>query len=453
MEEMSRIGARIDAMPGSSQLWKFVALIAAGGFFEIYDLALTAPISSGLAAAGIFRTGHAGFFGLADQATFILATFGGLYLGVIGFSISGDRLGRKMVFAYALIWYAAATAIMGLQNSPGMVCVWRFIAGVGLGAEAVAIDCFVVEVVPARIRGRAFSLSMFVQYCAIPTSALLAALLVPAPVLNIPGWRLMTFVPVLGAIGFWCLRRKLPESQRWLATQRRFAEADAILDWLGAPHAAQAKPQIQIESCSLERGKSYIGKYVRRTTITLLIYTNLQVFAYYGFANWLPTFLEAQGVPLKESLFYNFGVALAAPLAALMLGYSSDLFERRNQIIGYGLASVVLALLFGHASMPFAWVSFGLGLSFANSVLSVLTHNYFSEVFPTELRARAVGFVYSFTRIMAALSGYLVAWLLDFGVAVVFVTISVAMFAAVLSLIVAGPRTLGRSFEEITGRA
>lgn len=446
---VAAIGARIDALQTSKRLWVFVALIAAGGFFEIYDLSLTAPISSGLVAAGIFRTGHAGLFGLADQATFILATFSGLYLGVVGFAVVGDRLGRKVVFGYSLIWYALATLVMGLQDDVLSVCFWRFVAGIGLGAEAVAIDCYVVEIVPRHIRGRAFSLSMCVQYCAIPTGALLGALLIPEPVLHVAGWRWMAFVPVIGAVGFWLVRRNLPESPRWLAARGRFAEANVTLDRLGAPNVATGaatRPAEAPPKYHAPRG------YIRRTIIMLLVYTNLQNIAYYGFSNWLPTLLTAQGVPLKDSLFYNFGVSMAAPVAALALGFFSDSFERKHLIVGFGASAIVLGMLFGWTTVPIGWLIFGVGLRFSNSLLSVVTHNYFSEVFPTELRARAVGFVYSFTRISAAISGYIIAWTLDIsGVKGVFVLISGFMLIGIIAVQIAGPRTRNRTFEEITG--
>ena len=75
------ISARIDALPGSRRLWTMIAILSFGAFFEIYDIALTAPSSLGLLQAGIFRQGSSG---LTDQASFIGATFFGLYLGTEG---------------------------------------------------------------------------------------------------------------------------------------------------------------------------------------------------------------------------------------------------------------------------------------------------------------------------------------------------------------------------------
>lgn len=448
---VAEISARVDALPASRRLWLWVAAIAAGGFFEIYDLQLTAPVSAALSAAHIFRTGNAGLFGLADQATFVFATFSGLYLGVIGFAAWGDRVGRRAVFAWSLVWYAVATLIMGLQSDVISICFWRFVAGIGVGAEAVAIDCYVVELVPSRLRGRAFCASMCIQYCAGPVGAFSAALLIPHAPFGIVGWRWMTLLPAVGAVVFWLLRRRIPESPRWLASRGRLAEAHAVVDRLVAPGrsgAASAQPDKVPPKATPAIMIDADRSYVLGATLMMVTYFCLMNVAYFGFSNWTPTLLMARGVPLKDSLFYTAGVSLAAPLAPLLLMWMSDRFERKNLIVVSGLGSVALGLGFGYARVPAAWIGFGIGHAIMNSILSVNSHNYMSELFPTRIRARFVGLVYSFTRIAAALSGYLIAFILaNSGASAVFVTISALMLAAVIVIAIAGPRTRNRSFD------
>ncbi|MEJ0066204.1 MAG: MFS transporter [Caulobacteraceae bacterium] len=449
---VAEVSARIDALPGTRRLWLWVAIIAAGGFFEIYDLSLTAPVSVGLVAAHIFHAGRGGLFGLADQATFIFVTFLGLYLGVVAFAALGDRFGRRAVFAYSLVWYAIATLVMGFQSDAWSVCFWRFVAGIGVGAEAVAIDCFVVEIVPARLRGRAFCASMCIQYCAGPVSALSAALLIPQSPFGIYGWRWLTILPVVGASVFWVLRRRIPESPRWLASRGRLEEAHRALDALAASATGRASTTTS-KSVVVSRPEPSImvdatRTYVLRATIMMIAFFCLQNVAYFGFGNWTPTLLMARGVPLKQSLFYTAGVSVAAPLAPLVLMWISDRFERKYLIVASGLASVGLGLAFGYSRVPLAWVSFGIGHAISNSILAVNSHNYMSELFPTRIRARLVGFVYSFTRLAAAVSGYIVAYILaNGGVTAVFVAISIFMFAATLIVLIAGPRTRNRSVE------
>lgn len=437
---VAAIEQRVDSLANSRRLWMWVAAIAAGGFFEVYDLALTGPISAGLVADGIFRTGHAGLFGLADQATLVFATFSGLYLGVLIFAGLGDRLGRRFVFTASLIWYAAATAIMGFQNDAVSVCIWRFIAGIGIGAEAVAIDCYIVEILPRRFRGRGFAAARSLQYCAIPTAALLAALLVPDGLYGLAGWRWLTIVPVIGAVIFWFARRGIPESPRWLAARGRIAEANDVLDKLRSETSQTAVASATHQTSSHEPPAT--RSYLLRVTIVMLIYFNLQAISYYGFSSWLPTLLQARGVHVKESLFYTTGVALASPVAPLVLSLIADRFERKTLILAAGCCSIVFGLLFANSSAPAGWLTFGIGLALCNATLSTNSHNYLAEVYPTQVRARYVGFVFSFTRLAAAISGYIIAFVLaEAGPVAVFVVISILLGVAIAAVILGGPRT------------
>src|SRR5258708_17877344 len=142
------ISAQIDALPGSRRLWTMIAILSFGAFFEIYDIALTAPLSLGLLQAGIFRQGSGG---LTDQATFIGATFFGLYLGTVGFSGIADRLGRRVIFTWSLLWYSVATVVMGFQTSAITIDLWRLIVSGGVCMELGAIYFYISELIPKNL--------------------------------------------------------------------------------------------------------------------------------------------------------------------------------------------------------------------------------------------------------------------------------------------------------------
>jgi putative MFS transporter len=83
--------------------------------------------------------------------------------------------------------------------------------------------------------------------------------------------------------------------------------------------------------------------------------------------------------------------------------------------------------------------------------MSFSFHSYQSELFPTRIRSRAVGFVYSWSRLSAALSGLVVAYLLNVGgVNAVFGFIAFAMAIVVVSIGAFGPRTRGLALEAIS---
>ncbi|MCU1278169.1 MAG: sugar transporter family protein, partial [bacterium] len=198
---------------GSMRLWSSVARIALGGFFELYDVALTAVASPGLVQAGIFRA-KTGLFGYPDQATFAFVTLFGIYLGSLAAGAFSDRVGRKPVFTYAMIWYAAATLVMGCQSTPVAICAWRLIASCGIGAEMVTIDSYLIELVPTHMSGRVFSIAQFLHLLGVPVAHLVGFALARHDPFGVAGWRWLTFAPCAGALLVWLLRRGIPESPR-----------------------------------------------------------------------------------------------------------------------------------------------------------------------------------------------------------------------------------------------
>jgi MFS transporter, putative metabolite:H+ symporter len=454
------VGARLDRLPPTRYIWCLVGLVSFGAFFEIYDLALTAPMSLGLLLAGVFHRGSAGLFGFSDQATFAAATFAGLYVGTLAFSTVADRLGRRPIFTFALLWYASATVVMGLQNSAFAIDLCRFVASMGVGLELVAIDCYLAELMPKAVRGRAFALGAALQFLSVPLVSVLAWLLIPGTHLGIDGWRWLAFVPAVGALLIWQVRRVLPESPRWLESHGRLAEAEEItskieqrvardlgsgLPPLHAPIAARMRRQ--------GRPASIWTPPYRRRTIVLIAFHLFQTIGYFGFANWLPTLLVAQGVEIGKSLAYSAVIALVPPVAPLIFCVFVDKVERKWLVAGGALLAAAAGLLLSRITQHSNFALFtaiGAGVGVGNSLMSLSYHTYQSELFPTAMRARAVGFVYSFSRLSAMLSSYIIAATLDrTGSVGVFILISTAMLIVAVTIGRFGPRTRGLALEEI----
>src|SRR5258708_31887581 len=179
LHALPTISARIDRLPPCGMLWCWVARISVGAFFEIYEIALMSLLAPALVFAGIFHKGQAGLFGLPDLATFAFGTFAGLFIGALLFSTIADRFGRRPIFTYSLIWYAVATLVMSAQSTALSVCLWRFVAAIGVGAESVAVDAYLAELIPKGMRGRGFATSQNIQFMALPLACLFAALLPP----------------------------------------------------------------------------------------------------------------------------------------------------------------------------------------------------------------------------------------------------------------------------------
>lgn len=452
------ISARLDRLPGNPMLWSWVGRLSLGGFFEIYDLALTALLSPLLVGAGVFRAGSDGLLGYPDQASFAFLTMLGLFLGALGLSGVADRYSRRSLFMASLLWYSAATLMMALQSTASGVCLWRFVASIGLGLELVVIECYLAEITPKRLRGRVFAVSKSVQVCAIPIAGFFAHAAGTEGWLGMPGWRWVALAPVAGALIVLLIRRSIPESPRWLEARGRQREANIIVRkierYVEQRSGQPLPPPERIASVQPpQRHARYADIFQpphRRRMLMLIVVDCASSIAYYGFAHWAPTLLEHQGVNITRSLLYTAAIGLAYPVAPLIGALFADRIERKWQVAIVGVLGAVFGLLFARQDSAAMWIVCGVLLTIAIEIKSTAAHTYRSELFPTHLRAKAVGLIYSFSRLAGAASSYVIAFvLLRSGVPGVFAVIITLLLLSVAVILRFGPRTRGLSYEEI----
>ncbi len=449
------IGARLDRLPPTRTIWTMVVLLSIGGFFEFFDLFLTGYIAPGLVRDHILTPTTPGLFGTSGIASFIAAFFFGLFIGTIGFGFVADRFGRRTVFTIALLWYSVASAIMAFQTTAFGVNLWRFIAGVGVGVELVTIATFLTELVPTAIRGRVFAINQMIQFAVVPVVALLAWLLVPLDPFGFAGWRWVVLIGAAGALVVWFIRRQLPESPRWLATHGHLAEADRVVTELErrvAQEYSRPLPPIGAVEPVQERGsiiEIFRPPYLNRT-IMLVIFNIFQTVGFYGFANWVPTLLIKQGITITSSLQYTFIIAIAAPIGPLLGALVTDRIERKWLIAIAAGTVAVFGLLFSQVTAAVALIACGVMLTLGSNVMSFSFHAYQPELYPTRIRALAVGFVYSFSRISVVFSAFVIADILKgFGTTGVFTFIAGSM-VVVIAAISTGPRVRNRALEAIS---
>jgi MFS transporter, putative metabolite:H+ symporter len=456
------LAARLDRLPSSRAVWVPVVLISLGGVFEFYDLFFTAYVAPGMVKSGMFTTASLGWFGslealrIAGVGTFVFATFAGLWVGVMAFGAAADRFGRKAAFTGSLLWYIACTAVMAFQRTGEWINIWRFVAGIGFGVQLVTIDTYIVELVPRLLRGRAFSVNQCICFCAVPLVALLGWLLVPRSVFGLEGWRVVMLIGSVGAIAVWFLRAGIPESPRWLAARGRLDEAEEIVATLERRAVAELglalPPAHAVNVARQEHARLreiFAGPY-RVRTFMLSVLNAAQVIGFYGFNSWLPTLLTARGINVTRGLEYAFIIAIAQPFGPLIGGAFADSVERKVQII-VGLACMgALMTLFAYATAPPTLILLGIAFTLAANIMSYAYHGYQAELYPTRIRSRAVGFVYSWSRLAAAFAGLLIGVLLARGgVAAVATFIGGAMLVGMAALAALGPATNGVALEQL----
>ncbi len=207
------------------------------------------------------------------------------------------------------------------------------------------------------------------------------------------------------------------------------------------------------ETVRLEKGtwiEMFRGKYLVRTFM-LSCFNFLQTFGVYGFGAWVPILLVSKGITVTHSLLYVTVIALATPLGAVGAIMCAERIERKWQLMGCAVAVGVVGILFGLATNPALILLFGCIVTIANNWLIGIFHTYQAELYPTRIRARAVGFVYSWSRVSSVFIGFWVAALLRaFGVDAVFAFIATAMVLIVILIGLLGPRTNGVRLETLS---
>jgi putative MFS transporter len=448
----SEISQRLESLPASSYLWRLVVLLSLGGCFEIYDLFLTGYIAPGLGRAKLLTATTDAFFGFSGIGAFVAATFAGLFIGTFFLGFLADRFGRRSIFTWALLAYSAASVIMACQTTPAGLLLWRLIAGIGIGVEVITIDAYITELVPSRMRGRAFAVNQAIMFIAVPIVALLAWWLVPLSPYGYEGWRWVVVIGAVASMVIWVLRLYVPESPLWLARHGRGAEAVEIVRALEARAGSSVQPTKAAQAPAAVVSAAGFGDLFRVPWLSLvvmfMVFNFCQALGFYGFANWVPTLLVEKGITITKSLEYAFIVAFAYPIAPLLASTFADKFERKWIICGACTAIIVFGLAFSQITAPVLLIACGVMLTASNMTMSYAYHAYQTEVFPTAVRARASGLVYSMSRLSAMFSGFVVAWMLkQGGVGGVFGLITAAMLIVIVTLAAFGPNVRGKPLD------
>jgi putative MFS transporter len=452
------IVARIDRLPATRTIWTYIVLLSFGFFFELYDMLFSAYVAPGIVKAGILTPTTPGLFGTTGVASFIAALFSGLFIGTIACGFLADRFGRRAIFTYSLLWYTVADVILAFQDTAFGLNFWRFVSGLGLGLEIVTIGAYLSELAPKTLRGKAFACCQAIAFCCTPIIAFLSYLLVPNAPLGLDGWRWIVLIGADSAIFVWFIRRALPESPRWLAQHGRLDEADRVLSAIEAKVAAEygrplPPPAPSAPIAPVGRFADMWRPPLRERVIMLCVFNVFQTVGFYGFNNWVPTLLIAQGVDVTKSLGYSSVIAIAAPFGPLLGFFIGDRIERKLIICAAAAAILICGLVFGATAAPTVIIAMGVCLTLASNILSYSFHAYQQELFPTGIRARAAGFVYSWSRLSVIFSSFVIAFFLGrFGAGGVFAFIAAAMAVVIVTIGIFGPRTNNLSLEQISAR-
>src|SRR5262245_49020836 len=209
-------GARLDRLPISSFHYRIFFLVGAGMFFDGYDL----YVAGGVLAATL----QSKFSTIPENLRFISITFVGMTIGSLVTGFLGDHFGRRFTYQFNLLIFGLASLAAAFAQDMTQLIVCRFVQGLGLGAEIVVGYSTLTEFVPPRTRGRWLAFMSFLVVTGLPVTSILSYLIIPTW-----GWRPLFVIAGIGSLIVWYLRKALPESPRWLESQGRLDEAEALV--------------------------------------------------------------------------------------------------------------------------------------------------------------------------------------------------------------------------------
>ncbi|MGV7240583.1 MFS transporter [Caballeronia sp. M23-90] len=435
-------GARLDRLPTSSFHRRILWLIGGGMFLDSFDIYLAGGVLGALSRSG--------WSSMTLNAAFLSSTFIGMLIGAFTAGLLGDAYGRKFTYQFNLAIFGIASIAGSLAPSMNWLIACRFFMGLGLGAEIVVGYGSIGEFIPPAVRGKWSAYLSLITNSALFFSTYIGYLIIPTI-----GWRAMFAIVGVGALGVWVLRKKMPESPRWLESKGRFEEAEAILAGIEAETAqGRALPAIvepaaaPIKATSL--GSLFRPPLLRRTLLAVVIQIAINV-VIYGFIVWVPTFLIKQGHGMASSLGYSSLMALGGPAGALVGVLIADRVGRKNGLIGVGILAAIVGWLYGNStSVEMATLLGFLLFTMTYLMVALGVATYIPELFATENRMRGNGIAGSAGRLSGIVAPQIVVLMYATGgIKDVLSVIIGALVLMVAVLAVFGVETNRRSLEEI----
>ncbi|NMO97213.1 MFS transporter [Paenibacillus lemnae] len=342
--------------------------------------------------------------GVLASSTSIGMVFGAMLAGILA-----DKYGRKNIMLWTLLIFSVASGLSALATGFVVLCLLRFIAGLGLGGELPVASTLVSESMPVEDRGRSVVLLESFWAAGWILSALIAYFVIPDY-----GWRTAFVIGALPALYALYLRRAIEDPPRYLK-------------------------QKKARRLSLsERVKSVWSGQHRKTTIMLWVLWFTVVFSYYGMFLWLPTVMLDKGFSLVKSFQYVLIMTLAQLPGYFTAAYFIEKFGRKFVLVTYLIFTGLSAFWFGYAESVNMLLAAGICLSFFNLGAWGGLYAYTPELYPTRIRSTGVGLATSFGRIGGVIAPLLVGVMKENGTAIpaifimFFLTILVGAFAVLL---------------------
>jgi MFS family permease len=350
---------------------KILAFSFIGWIFDFYDLLILSTL--------VTSTSLVKDLGLAKDEVAILLGAALAFTAVGGFigGAMADRYGRKPMLMVTILVYSLGTLASGLSVGFWTLLVARAVTGIGVGGEWAVAHALVGETVPPAVRGRYGSYlqsgSAFARFFASMAGLQLAPLI---------GWRAVFMLSAVPALMVVIVRRQMPESDVWLLSVK-----NGVNQRLGYVAALG----------------QMVGPALRKTTALALSVTTFNMAAYWFKTIWLPTYLhETRSLSLNQTTTLLLMDQIGSIVGYVAFGFASDRFGRRPSFtafsiikaLGLGMITLGWSAAGGYTATTFGFMLLvGFGEGNWGCIGPLL-----NEVFPTSVRAAALGIIYNTAR-------------------------------------------------------
>ena len=351
----------------------------------------------------------------AEGGLMVSLTLGASAIGGLVFGVIADKLGRTRALSLSILLYSVFTFACGLAQNLWQFAAFRVLLGLGMGGEWASGATLVSETWPEKHRGKALGIMQSCWAIGYGLAAIVVAIVLPRF-----GWRAVFFTGIIPAIFTLWIRRSVKEPEMW----------------------------------SRQEGNREPGtgsrKFPLRIAIFLTAMNAATMFAWWGLNSWVPSYLSLEptrgGIGLSTETMAAFVVAMQVGMwfGYVSFGFIADAFGRRPTYIAYLLIAAVLVWYYGFAREPWVLLVLGPFVAFFGTGYFSGFGAVASEIFPTSIRATALGVTYNSGRLLSAIAPFIVGTMAQsrgFGAA--FTTTAIAfIIAAVLWLGI--PETKGR---------
>ncbi|WP_327145870.1 MFS transporter [Nocardia sp. NBC_01327] len=412
------IPARIDRLPWSRFHTRMVLALGVAWILDGLEITVASSVADTLTKP---ETLHMSSTAVGLVATVYLA---GEVVGALLFGNLSDRLGRRKLFLVTLAVYLIGSGLTALTLGSGagwvlFLYLTRFIAGMGIGGEYAAINSAIDELIPARYRGRVDIAVNGTYWAGAIIGTIGTYILLNHMSLSV-GWRLGFLIgPVLG-VGILFVRRHLPESPRWqimhghaeaaeesiTEIEREVAATGVTVPPVDESRAMEIKPTRQIGYVALTR--VLFREYPSRAILGASLMIS-QSFLYNAiFFTYTLVLGKFYDVPSSATPIYLIAFAVGNLIGPFAIGHLFDTLGRRTMISGtYILSGVLLAISAGlfyagvlnAITQTLCWcvIFFFASAGASSAYLTV------SEIFPLEVRAKAIAVFFAIAQCFGAL--------------------------------------------------